>query len=319
MERTNTLDRASYSSVLESMDGLRSSNTHGLLLDAAASLFQGHYPGFPIVPGVLLVEFSALEASKTIGSNWHWVGVRSCRFQAPVRPNQLVTAKVTHAVTEHDDARTSVKVELSVEDARVCTTTLVFDRKASDNKLEGPGLRHESHDTDQSEGNLEKVSSALDLKELLPHRSPILLVDRIRSIVPGHKIHVVKCFSSNEPLMASLSTSSSIPWSLIIESWCQAAGLLLGYSSPNPDVLQGNVMLFGGIRNVAFGTAPTPGCVLEHFATVERFANGTAVLTGETEVDGELVMTVGSITLAQRPAVSLTTDNQETRNERERQ
>ena len=78
-------------------------------------------------------------------------------------------------------------------------------------------------------------------------------------------------------------------------------------------------MLFGGIRNVAFGTAPTPGCVLEHFATVERFANGTAVLTGETEVDGELVMTVGSITLAQRPAVSLTTDNQETRNERERQ
>lgn len=87
-----------------------------------------------------------------------------------------------------------------------------------------------------------------------------------------------------------------------MESWCQSAGVLATWEEPNPDVLAGRVMLFGGMTGVEFHRTVLPGDVLEHRVRVERRVDDTVMFEGESLVGGETVMTVGRIVMAFRPA-----------------
>lgn len=258
---------------------------------AALEVFQGHYPGFPIVPGVLLIEACAAAVGKVHGGAGHWTGVRSARFLMPVRPNAEVV--ITVMPVRGKNRGSDYKCVVATGHDAVCTATIVYSEQYSSVEQ----LRPTEWAGDAFAG---------DIKKILPHRNPILLIDRVDSLLPGKSIVARKAVSANEIFHRDLPTTDAFPQSLLVESWCQSAGVLVSTETPNPDVLAGNVMLFGGMRGVEFHDRVGPGDVLVHHAHVERVVDDTAVMTGHTVVDGEAVMTVGSITLARRPAGELT-------------
>jgi 3-hydroxyacyl-[acyl-carrier-protein] dehydratase len=263
------------------------------IFHAKLDVFEGHYPGFPIVPGVLLVESCAAAVQFLPETTGQWAGVHSTRFLAPVRPDDEATVFVTSK--RRAGQSTHYKCKLAVNGEQACAVTLVFAPSLAAAAEEAP------YPEETSGG-----SCLRDIKGILPHRTPILLVDRVDRLFPGRSITARKAVSANELFHRSLPTTAGFPWSLMIESWCQSAGILVAADDPNPDVLIGDVMLFGGMRGIDFHRSAHPGDVLVHHAVLERSVDGTAVMSGRTLIDGETAMTIGSISLARRPASNLT-------------
>ncbi|MFF8615129.1 3-hydroxyacyl-ACP dehydratase FabZ family protein [Streptomyces sp. NPDC015350] len=150
----------------------------------------------------------------------------------------------------------------------------------------------------------------VELRRLLPHRFPMLLVDRVDELVPGERLVARKAVTCNEPWYAALPQDAGprdhhYPEVLLVESWCQAAGVLATWDDPNPDVLNGQVMLFGGVSDARFERPVFPGDVVEHRVRVYRVLSDTMIFEGESLVDGETVMTVARATMAFRPAEQL--------------
>jgi 3-hydroxyacyl-[acyl-carrier-protein] dehydratase len=146
-----------------------------------------------------------------------------------------------------------------------------------------------------------------DIKRLLPHRYPMLLVDRILDAVPGESLVATKAVTANEPWYAGLPDGSdhAYPATLLAESWCQAAGVLICLGEPNPDVLVGKVTLFGSISGLLLLRPVYPGDLVRHEVKLVRAVSDAAVLTGGASVDGVPVMHVGSIIIALRAAADL--------------
>ncbi|MEU9031015.1 beta-hydroxyacyl-ACP dehydratase [Streptomyces sp. NPDC048383] len=149
-----------------------------------------------------------------------------------------------------------------------------------------------------------------DIRARLPHRFPMLLVDRVVDIVPGERLIALKAVTCNEPWYERLDADTpeedfAYPATLLVESWCQSAGVLATWDDPNPDVLDGRVMLFGGMTGVEFHRPVLPGEVLEHRVRLDRKVDDTLLFDGETRSAGETVMTVDRIVMAFRPAAAL--------------
>lgn len=151
------------------------------------------------------------------------------------------------------------------------------------------------------------VLDSAEIKRLLPHRHPMLLIDRVTDIRPGKSLTAVKSVTVSEPWYAGLADDGdhAYPPVLLAESWCQAAGVLACLGQPNPDVLTGRVTLFGGIKNMEFRSSVYPGDTLRHTVRAVRMLTAAAALEGETHRDGELVLSVGLILIALRPAADL--------------
>jgi len=162
-----------------------------------------------------------------------------------------------------------------------------------------------------------------DLTALLPHRHPILLVDRVLECRPGEHVRAVKTISGSEPCYAGPNcddVTSSLaadaqrlayryPPSLLLESLVQAAGVLWAATTP----LDGTLVL-AGVREVAFRRAVFPGDTVHHVVDLDRVVGSNAFCTGRTvlagagssdEADGAVVLSVAQLVLAMRPAGAL--------------
>ncbi|KUJ66205.1 beta-hydroxyacyl-ACP dehydratase [Streptomyces albus subsp. albus] len=153
--------------------------------------------------------------------------------------------------------------------------------------------------------------TANEIKRVLPHRFPMLLVDRVTELVPGERLTALKAVSVNEPWYEKLGDKAAeeeyhYPSVLLVESWCQSAGVLVAWEDPNPDVLSGQVMLFGGISDVEFPHPVRPGDVVEHRVTLSRSFGDTIIFEGESVVGDQVVLRVDRVTMAMRPASELT-------------
>ena len=103
----------------------------------------------------------------------------------------------------------------------------------------------------------------LDIKEImeiLPHRPPFLLVDRIVECEPGESAKGIKCVSMNEPFFPGHFPGQPImPGVLILEALAQT-GAVAALSLPEN---RGKLAVFGGVKNCRFKKPVTPGDVLE--------------------------------------------------------
>jgi 3-hydroxyacyl-[acyl-carrier-protein] dehydratase len=150
------------------------------------------------------------------------------------------------------------------------------------------------------------VLSHSEIKSILPHRYPMLLVDRVVSLEPGNRITAVKNVTGNEPCFAGLvdglePSAYAYPNSLVIESFCQAAGIL--YAAEQSEVrATGKVMLFGSIARFRFHADIFPGQTMEHHVRLEKALTDSAVFSGEVRVDGKAVADVERVVVAIRPA-----------------
>ncbi|GAA1938988.1 hypothetical protein [Amycolatopsis minnesotensis] len=146
--------------------------------------------------------------------------------------------------------------------------------------------------------------------DLLPHRYPMLLVDKVLDLVDGREVTAVKAISVNEPWYARAGAGAAearfaYPQLLLVESFAQTAGILgttvgLGGTSET-----GQVTLIGSVSDARFHRDVFPGDVVTHRVRVEKVLADAAVVSGESEANGAPVLTVSQMVLAFRPESEL--------------
>ncbi|WBC07497.1 3-hydroxyacyl-ACP dehydratase FabZ family protein [Micromonospora sp. WMMA1947] len=155
------------------------------------------------------------------------------------------------------------------------------------------------------------VAEATEVTRVIPHRFPVLLVDQVTEMVVGRTLSARKAVSANEPCYRHFgpdqpASELDYPSMLLVESWGQAAVLLAAWDHPTSDVRSGRIDLAGAIERVRFLRPVRPGSVLEHRVRMVRAVGDTAILAGETLVDGETVLEIGHFVVALRPVAELT-------------
>jgi 3-hydroxyacyl-[acyl-carrier-protein] dehydratase len=127
-----------------------------------------------------------------------------------------------------------------------------------------------------------------EIMDLLPHRYPFLLVDRILEMEEGKRIVGIKNVTINEPFFQGHFPGSPImPGVLIIEAMAQTWGILVLASEP--DMAGSKNVLFLGIDNARFRRPVYPGDQLRFELQALNLKRSIWKFKGEAFVNGELV------------------------------
>lgn len=128
-----------------------------------------------------------------------------------------------------------------------------------------------------------------EVLEYLPHRYPILLIDRVLSCEPGKDIAAIKNVTINEPYFnGHFPHHPVMPGVMIIEALAQAAAIL-SFMTMGVKANSESVYYFAGIDNARFKRPVTAGDVLKLNVTLIRHMRGIWKFQGAAEVDGALV------------------------------
>lgn len=120
--------------------------------------------------------------------------------------------------------------------------------------------------------------------ELLPHRYPFLLVDRVLEREEGKRIVALKNVTINEPFFQGHYPKTPVmPGVMIVEAMAQAGGLAVG-GAPGQDVIP----LLAALNKVRFRQVVKPGDQLVITATVENVRSGIVKVAAKAEVDGNV-------------------------------
>jgi 3-hydroxyacyl-[acyl-carrier-protein] dehydratase len=132
---------------------------------------------------------------------------------------------------------------------------------------------------------------ALDIHQilrLLPHRYPIILVDRVLELEPGKRIVALKNVSMNEPVFSGHFPHYPVmPGVLIVEALAQAAAVL-SYVTQGPDATSDSVYYFAGIDKARFKRPVEPGDQLILEVTAGRQLRNIGRFTARALVDGKV-------------------------------
>ena len=132
---------------------------------------------------------------------------------------------------------------------------------------------------------------AAEIMEVIPHRYPFLLIDRVIEIDPGKRVVAIKNVTANEPQFTGHFPGRPImPGVLMIEALAQAGAVAVLALPEN----RGKLALFAGIEECRFRRTVIPGDTLRLEITVEKlqrlFGRARAVATVEGEVAVEAVL-----------------------------
>jgi 3-hydroxyacyl-[acyl-carrier-protein] dehydratase len=121
----------------------------------------------------------------------------------------------------------------------------------------------------------------------LPHRYPMLLVDRVIELVPDQSIRAIKAVSINEDFFNGHFPGRPImPGVLIVEALAQAAGILavesLGLAG------SGKLVYFMAIENAKFRVPVEPGCLLSLEVEFVQKRSSVCKFSGRALVEGKL-------------------------------
>jgi 3-hydroxyacyl-[acyl-carrier-protein] dehydratase len=123
--------------------------------------------------------------------------------------------------------------------------------------------------------------------QILPHRHPWVMVDRVTDLVPHERIGGFKCVAYNEPwFQAHFPKRPIMPGVLILEALSQIGGIL-AYASEPFDPNQ-NIMYFLGIDKAKFRRPVIPGDRLDLVCEVIHHKTNVWKLRGEARVEGTL-------------------------------
>ena len=132
----------------------------------------------------------------------------------------------------------------------------------------------------------EPAMELTDILELLPHRYPILLVDRILEIEPGARVVALKNVTANEPFFQGHFPGYPVmPGVLIVEAMAQAGCVMMLSGVADP---QNKVPFFAGIDRCKFRRPVVPGDQLRLELEVVRQRGASCKLQGLALVGEEL-------------------------------
>ncbi len=126
-----------------------------------------------------------------------------------------------------------------------------------------------------------------EIMEILPHRYPFLLIDRVVELVRKERIVAIKNVTINEPFFQGhFPTYPIMPGVLIVEAMAQAGGALLLTEIPNR---HDKLVLFTGIDQAKFRAPVVPGDQVRIEVEVLKMRSRGATMRGNAYVDGKLV------------------------------
>lgn len=141
---------------------------------------------------------------------------------------------------------------------------------------------------------MENENTAISIRkimDMLPHRYPFLLVDRVEEFVPGSHILAYKNVTINEPFFQGHFPGLPLmPGVLVLEALAQTGGVYVMHS-PDLDITD-KVFVFSGMDKVRFRRPVVPGDKLSLFVDDIRHKmnmwrmHGTAKVNGEVAAEG---------------------------------
>jgi 3-hydroxyacyl-[acyl-carrier-protein] dehydratase len=133
------------------------------------------------------------------------------------------------------------------------------------------------------------------IEQILPHRYPFLLVDRVIEFEPDKRIVGIKNVSVNERYLSPATNGqrAALPPTILTEAVAQVGAILILAKPEN----RHRLIYFMGIDKVRYRGAVYPGDVVEIEALVKRLRSRMGILTGRARVRGKVVVH-GTMTFA---------------------
>ncbi|MFR7990830.1 MAG: 3-hydroxyacyl-ACP dehydratase FabZ [Anaerovoracaceae bacterium] len=135
------------------------------------------------------------------------------------------------------------------------------------------------------------VLDSNQIQQILPHRYPFLLVDKIVDMEVGKWARGIKCVSANEmQFLGHFPEKHIMPGVLIMEALAQTGAVAILSEPEN----KGKIAVFGGIKNCRFKAQVVPGDVLELYCEMTDrrgpigYGKAVAKVDGKVAAQGEL-------------------------------
>jgi 3-hydroxyacyl-[acyl-carrier-protein] dehydratase len=128
-----------------------------------------------------------------------------------------------------------------------------------------------------------------EIMDLLPHRHPFLLIDRVLEVTPGESILAYKNISISEDVFNGHFPGAPIfPGVMIIEAMAQASGIL-GFITSKQKATDGKLYLFAGVDKARFKRPVVPGDQLMIASKIEAVKRNIWKFGCSATVDGKKV------------------------------
>jgi len=135
-------------------------------------------------------------------------------------------------------------------------------------------------------GAIKTTLDIVEIQQILPHRYPFLLIDRVIDLEPRKRIVAIKNVTVNEPFfMGHFPEYPIMPGVLIVEAIAQSGGALLLTEIPDR---ANKLMVFTGIERAKFRKPVVPGDQLRIEVTVIVWRTSAVKMQGRAFVDGKL-------------------------------
>lgn len=127
-----------------------------------------------------------------------------------------------------------------------------------------------------------------EIQNILPHRYPFLLVDRVLKLEKGKSILTLKNVTYNEPFFNGHFPGNKImPGVLIVEAMAQSGGILVYHSVPDPNDW---FMMLSKITNAKFRKPVIPGDQIKFYVEMVKMRKRFCEIKGKAVVDGDIVV-----------------------------
>jgi len=221
--------------------------------------FQGHFPGQPIMPGVLqiaaMVQVGSVLAKKDTNDSRvpHLKSLTRVKFRKPVLPGDFLTIEA-NIKSEQENGDFTISAKTIVDGEVTCQA--IIEIALAD--LKDLLLPHQTLTTPRKESATPDEKSALNIAgiiDIIPHRFPFLLVDKVYKLdLEALTVTALKNITGNEPYFAG-TPLTIMPNFLLVEAAAQAA-CALALSIPRH---KNKIGFFMSIDSAKFYTPIVPG------------------------------------------------------------